>query len=91
MNAVMMLFQPRLSARERDGHMFFNFYLAPMKADMSRSDAGLYPFMENARLLGLLRIEEMQAGISPEPVQGGIHTVADDLMARKVGILLSRF
>jgi protein-S-isoprenylcysteine O-methyltransferase Ste14 len=101
MNTALLLFQPRLGARERNGQLFFTFYLAPLQADLDLIDAGVHRFMANARLLGLLCIEAMQAGISPEPVHGEIHTVTAVEMERvpavrarvenKVNILLSRF
>ncbi|PID39455.1 MAG: hypothetical protein CR984_06950 [Proteobacteria bacterium] len=101
MNAVMILFQPRLSVSEKDGRMSFSFFLAPMQADLGKIGAGLNRFRESARILGLLRIEDMQAGPSVETIKGEIHTVPAEAMdsdpavrarvTRKVAILLSRF
>ncbi|MGD8389690.1 MAG: isoprenylcysteine carboxylmethyltransferase family protein [Desulfobacteraceae bacterium] len=101
MDAALMIFEPRLSVRERGGVTLFSFYLVPMEVKNGPAGMGLKDLGKNARPLGMLRIEDMEAVSGREPVHGNVRVVtATDIrrdetqkarIENKVAVLLSRF
>ena len=116
MNTVLLIFEPRLSVTKEQGNIFFDFYMVPMHADAEvvmemeskgfldgdgPSGTNVKRFIESRQVLGLLRIEKMQAGDGAGPVKGDIRVVTvkevrknEAVRARlenKVDVLLSRF
>jgi protein-S-isoprenylcysteine O-methyltransferase Ste14 len=101
MNAALMIFEPRLSIREEGGVTFFSFYMVPMEVKTGTAGMGLNDITKNARPLGMLRIENMEAVSGTEPVKGGVRVVsAPDMkhdkvlrarVENKIEVLLSRF
>jgi protein-S-isoprenylcysteine O-methyltransferase Ste14 len=101
MNAVLLVFDPRLSVRRDQDRTRFSFYMVPADLGAQAAEMGPGGFRRNARLLGLLTIDNMAAGSEPEPVPGAIRAVtaqdmrhsakARHLVENKVAVFLSRF
>jgi protein-S-isoprenylcysteine O-methyltransferase Ste14 len=101
MNAVLLVFDPRVSVRRDQGRTRFTFSMVPADLGAQPAEMGPGDFRKNARLLGLLTIENMAAGSPSEPVPGDIRAVparemrqSEKTRARvqnKVAVFLSRF
>jgi len=101
MDAIFIIFKPRVSIIEEKGNTFVNFFMVPMDTRTGFTWNGAKGFRKNCEIKGLLKVERMLLANDTEPIKGNIDvSVVKDFkqdkkiltsIETKIDVILSRF